>query len=61
MRKEKMVIPKISIRKRIDTLTNIIINMQKSLNFIDYEERAHNIIISGLSEKILLYLVIMIT
>ena len=36
--------------EKIDTLTNIIINMQKSINMIDFEERSTNIMISGLSE-----------
>lgn len=36
--------------ERIESLTSIIINMQKSLNLIDFEERATNVMISGLSE-----------
>ena len=36
--------------EKIDTLTSIIINMQKSLNMIDMAERATNVMISGLDE-----------
>ena len=36
--------------EKIDTLTSIIINMQRSLNMIDFEERATNVMVSGLSE-----------
>lgn len=36
--------------EKINTLTSIIINMQKSINMIDFEERSTNIIISGLKE-----------
>ena len=36
--------------ERIDTLESIIINMQKSINMIDFDERATNVMISGLSE-----------
>ena len=40
-------------QEKIDTLTTIIINMQKSLNTIDFNERSSNIIIAGLSEGII--------
>ena len=37
--------------EKIDTLTSIIINMQKSLNMIDMGERSCNVMISGLNEN----------
>ena len=37
--------------EKIETLTSIIINMQKSLNMIDMAERATNVMISGLDEE----------
>ena len=37
--------------ERLETLTSIIINMQRSLNFIDFNKRVNNIMISGLSEE----------
>ena len=40
-------------QEKIDTLTTIIINMQKSINMIDFNERSSNIIIAGLSEEII--------
>lgn len=40
---------------KIDILTNIIINMQKSINMIDFEERSTNVMISGLSETNITY------
>ena len=36
--------------EKIALLTNIIINMQKSLNMIDMEDRATNVMISGVTE-----------
>ena len=40
-------------QEKIDTLTTIIINVQKSLNMIDFNERLSNIMIAGLSEGII--------
>ena len=39
--------------EKIAVLTNIIRNMQKSINMIDMEERSTNIMISGLSEEVI--------
>ena len=37
--------------EKIDTLTGIIVNMQKALNMIDFEKRATNVMISSVSEE----------
>ena len=37
--------------EKIATLTNIIINMQKSLNMMDMEDRAFNVMVSGVLEN----------
>ena len=39
--------------EKIAVLTNIIKNMQKSINMIDMEERSTNIMISGVSEEVI--------
>ena len=36
--------------EQLETLTSIIKNMQRSINFIDFDKRVNNIMISGLSE-----------
>ena len=36
--------------EKIETLTDIIVNMQKTLNFIDGRRRANNVIVTGISE-----------
>ena len=40
---------------KIDTLTQIIVNMQSSINSIDCEKRINNVIISSLSEEDIMY------
>ena len=36
--------------EKIDTLTGIIVNMQKAINMIDFDKRSTNIMVSGISE-----------